>query len=287
MQHSRPTLAFKPLTFLPPTSFLLPLHRPTLSCFWPFFLYPLLPLPFDSLRVLQRNDRGLRARSTELLHFISSHPVDLICIQESNLNSSSSFWIPRFSALWSDCPHSRSGILSPNNPHASGGVNIFVWQSLSFSELSTSSLSSFNPYSDYVGVSILPNNSSSLSFLNVYTPPIYSSSRDRTDSLSPSSRNLFILEKFNCHHPLWDSKYTSEPCGKYSIGSSPLISHFLMTLTHVLCSTAPLSTSILFPPLLLLGGALGLGVRSPTNFSNCPSLSLVFCPNKSPRFLQL
>ena len=43
--------------------------------------------PPDSLRVLQWNAGGLRARSTELLHFLSSHPVDLICIQESNLSS--------------------------------------------------------------------------------------------------------------------------------------------------------------------------------------------------------
>ena len=46
--------------------------------------------PPDSPRVLQWNPGGLRARSTELLHFLSSHPVDLICIQESKLNSSSS-----------------------------------------------------------------------------------------------------------------------------------------------------------------------------------------------------
>ena len=39
--------------------------------------------PLDSLRVLQWNAGDLRARSTELLHFLSSHPVDLICIQES------------------------------------------------------------------------------------------------------------------------------------------------------------------------------------------------------------
>ena len=39
--------------------------------------------PLDSLTALQWNVGGLRARSTELLHFLSSHPVDLICIQES------------------------------------------------------------------------------------------------------------------------------------------------------------------------------------------------------------
>ena len=175
--------------------------------------------PPDSLRVLQWNAGGLRARSTELLHFLSSHPVDLICIQESNLNSSSSFRIPGFSALRCDRTHSQSGILSSDTTHAGGGVVIFVRQRLSFSELSTSSLSSLDPYSDYVEINISLNNSSSLSFLNVYAPPIRSSPTDgRTDSFSasilPSSRNLFILGDFNCHHPLWDSRVTSDPRGE-------------------------------------------------------------------------
>ena len=56
-----------------------------------------------------------------------------------------------------------------------------------------------------------------MSFLNVYAPSIRSSPTDgRTDSFSPSilssSRNLFILGDFNCHHPLWDSRVTSDPC---------------------------------------------------------------------------
>ena len=54
--------------------------------------------------------------------------------------------------------------------HASGGVVIFVKQGLSFFELSTSSLSSLDPYSDYAGVNISLNSSYSLSFFNVYAP---------------------------------------------------------------------------------------------------------------------
>ena len=107
-------------------------------CSWPSFYVSCLPSSPDTLRVLQWNAGGLRARSTELLHFLSSHPVDLICIQESNLNSSSSFRTPGFSALRSDRTHSRPGILSPDATHASGGVVIFVRQGLCFSELSTS-----------------------------------------------------------------------------------------------------------------------------------------------------
>ena len=48
-----------------------------------FSLPPASSSPLDSLRALQWNAGGLRARSTKLLHFISSHSVDLICIQES------------------------------------------------------------------------------------------------------------------------------------------------------------------------------------------------------------
>ena len=83
-----------------------------------------------------------------------------------------------FSALRSDCTHTRSGVLSFDAVHAGGGVVIFVRQGLSFSELCTSSLSSLDPYSDYVGINISLNNSSSVSFLNVYTPPICSSPTD-------------------------------------------------------------------------------------------------------------
>ena len=172
MQHSHPTLTFKLLILFRPTLYLLPLHPHHYLMLMAVFLYLLLSLPLNnSLGVLQWNAGGLRARSTKLLHFISSHSVDLIYIQESNLNLSSSFRIPGFSGLQSHGTHSRSGIFSTDVADASGGIIIFVKQGLFFSELSTSSLSLLDPYSDYVEVSISLNNSSSLSFVNVYAPP--------------------------------------------------------------------------------------------------------------------
>ena len=131
----------------------------------------------DSRTVFQWNAGDLRARSTELFYFLLSHSIDFICIPESNLNLSPSFRILGFSALCSDRTHSRAGILFRDATHASG-VTIFVRQGLSFSELSTSSLSSLDPYSDNVRVNISPGNSSSLSFLNVYALLIRSSPTD-------------------------------------------------------------------------------------------------------------
>ena len=104
MQHLHPTLAFKPVILFPPTLYHLPLHPHHRLTLLAFSFYLLTPSGFSM------ECWGLRARSTELLHFISSHSVDLICIQESNLNLSSFFRIPGFSALRSDCSHSRSGI---------------------------------------------------------------------------------------------------------------------------------------------------------------------------------
>ena len=186
MQHSHPTLTFKPLIVFLPTLNLLPLHPHHRFMLLTVCLYLLLSLPLpNSLRVLEWNAGGLRARSTKLLHFISSHPIDLIYIQESNLNLSSSFRIPGFSALQSHGTHSRSGIFSTDVADASGGLIIIVKQGLFFSELSASSLSLLVPYSDYIKVNISLNDSSSLSFLNGYVPPIRSSTKDsRTNFFS-------------------------------------------------------------------------------------------------------
>ena len=215
--------------------------------------------PPDSLRVLQWNAGGLRARSTELLHFLSSHPVDLICIQESNLNSSSSFRIPGFSVLRSDRTHSGSGILSSDASHASGGVVIFVRQGLSFSELSTTSLSSLDPYSDYVGVNISLNKSSSVSFLNVYAP-LFAPPQRMAEPI-PSLPQFFPPPEISS---FWGTSIaitrfgTQEvlptPVGrKYSTGSSPQTSSPSMTLTHPPFSIAPPAVApLLTSPLLLL-----------------------------------
>ena len=204
---------------------------------------------------------GLRIRSTKGLNFLSSHFVDLICIQESNLNSSSSFQIPGFSALRSHRNHSRSGILSHDAMHSSSSVIIFIRQGLSFSTFSTSSLSSLDPYSNYVGINIFLTTSSSSHFLMFMLLLIrYSLTDSRTDSFSPSIlssfRNLFILRDFNCHHLLCNSRGTSDPRGEKVFDQSfPLTSSPSITLTYLLFFIAPLAvasplTFPLLPPLL-------------------------------------
>ena len=261
MLHSRPTLDSKPLIPHLPIIYLLPFpshHRPSLLAILLHLLPPLLPV---SHRVLQWNAGGLRARSTELLHFLSSHPVDLICIQESKLNHSFSFWIPAFSALPSDRTHSRSGILSSDTTHASGGVVVFVRQGLSFSELSTTSLSSLDPYSDYVGINISLNNSSSLSFLNVYAPLFVPPQRMaeltpfHPPSFPPPEISSFLGTSIAITLSGTQEVPPTSAGRKYSTGSSLLTSSPSMTLTrppftNVLLADAPPLTSPL-PPLLL------------------------------------
>ena len=185
-----PTIAFKPLILLPLLRIFSLCTLTTASRSWLSLYTSCFLFPSDFLRVLQWNAGGLRTRSTKLLHFRSSHPVDLICIKESNLNSSSSFRIPGYSALRSDRTHSRPCTLTRDATHASGGVIIFVRQGKSFLELSTSSL---DLYADYAGVNISLNNSSPLSFLNVYSP--HSLFSDGWQNRLLFSLDAFLLQK--------------------------------------------------------------------------------------------
>ena len=284
MLHSRPTLAFKFLIPRLPILYPLPLHphhRPLLLA---VLLHFLPPLPPDSLRVLQWNARSLRARSTELLHFLSSHPVDLILSRNPILTH---LPFSEFSALRSDHTHSRSGILSPDATHASNGVIIFIRQGLSFSELSTSTLSSLDPYSDYVGVNISLNNSSSLSFLNVYAPPpICSSLTDgRTDSFSPS-----ILSSQKSLHsgglqlpspPLGLKRYIRPPRG-----GSIRLGHLLLNDPDIPTLLHCFSLDISFAP-SSLALPCSWEVLQDLGSDHLPillsiPLSPVFCPNELP-----
>ena len=95
-----------------------------------------------------------------LNYFTFSRPI-LLTLSVSRNSILTHLPLSGFSALRPDRIHSRFGILSPDATHASGGVIIFVRQGLSFSELSTSSLSSLDLYSDCVGVNISLNNYSS------------------------------------------------------------------------------------------------------------------------------
>ena len=103
----------------------------------------------------------------------------------------------------SDRTHSRSGILSRDATHASGGTIIFVRQGL-FSKLSTSCLSFLDPYSDYVGINISLNNSSPLSFLDVNAPHLIFSN-------GWQNRLLFFLQQKSLH--FWGLQLPSPPLG--------------------------------------------------------------------------
>ena len=168
MPHSRPTLVSKPLIPHLPILYFLPLPphlRPLLLAAILRLLSPLLRL------ILSGFFNGmLEVFEPGALNYFTFFPPILSTLCAFRNLILTPLPLSGFSALRSNRTHSRSGILSPDAAHASGGVFIFVRQGLSFSELSTSSLSSLDPYSDNVRVNISFNKFSSVSFLNGYAP---------------------------------------------------------------------------------------------------------------------
>ena len=134
---------------------------------------------------------------------------------------------------------------------------------------------------------------SSLSFLSVYAPAIRSSpTNSRTDSFFPSilysSRNLFILGNVNCHHPLWDSKDSSDPRGEEAFDW--VISSVLLPLNNSDIPTLPrFSDGCYSPDIFFAPSSLSLSCSwevlqnlgsDHLSFLLTIPLSLLFRPNK-------
>ena len=155
------------------------------------------------LRVLQWNANGVRARSSELIRFLSLHHFDLVLIQETKLQPTITFRVPGYK-----CYRVDRASASSTSPRG-GGVLTLVRNGLAHSTWPLPDLTSSDPTCDFLGIHVHLR-SATYSFLNCYIPPIRASSSDtRTRSFSPSllptSPTTFIFGDLNCHHPSWDS----------------------------------------------------------------------------------
>ena len=296
MLHSRPTLISKLSIPHLPILYLLPLpsnHRPLLLAVLLHLLPPLLPLTLSGFfnGMLEVSESGA------LNYFIFYHPIQLILSASRNpiLTHLPLFGFLDFllCVLVAPTPDLASSLLMPRTPAAASSfLSDRAYPFLNF----LPPLSSLDPYSDYVGINISLNNSSSVSFHNVHAPPIrFSPTNGRTDSFSPSilssSRNLFILGDFNCHHLLWDSRGTSDLRGEevfdWVISSDllPLNDPDTPTLLHR-SSGSRSSPDIFFAPSTLAFSCSwevlqDLGSDHLAILLSIP-LSLVFHPNERP-----
>ena len=111
---------------------------------------PCLP---QNLRILQWNAGGLSpSRRAELIAFLSGNQYDLILLQETHLSATKNFQIPGYSTLRTDRTFGRQSPVSSGAHYTGGGVLTLIRSDLAFSPVSVSSLSSQDPYSDYICV---------------------------------------------------------------------------------------------------------------------------------------
>ena len=194
MQHLHPTLIFKPLIFFRPLCIFSLCTLTTASCSWLFLFTSCFLFPSLTLSGFFNGMLGVFKPGTLNYHTL----FRLISLTLYICRNLTLIYLPLSGSLDSllcdpMAPTPGLVLFSTDVADASGGVIIFVKLGISFSELSTSSLSSLDPYSDYVGVNISLNIFSSLSFLNVYAPPIRSSTKDsRTNYFSLSILSSYV-----------------------------------------------------------------------------------------------
>ena len=95
----------------------------------------------------------------------------------------------RGETLRMDRTFGRQGPVSSGSHNTGGGVLTLIHSDMAYSPVSVSSLSSQDPYSDYICVKVLFSNHFPLQFLNLYSPPIRSTPSD-------SCTRTFLLTSF-------------------------------------------------------------------------------------------
>ena len=133
----------------------------------------------------------------------------IIFIQESHLSSDSTFRISGYKTLQKNRSMTRRETTNSTG-NLGGGVLILVKNGLTYTSLSTQSLSSLDPNSDYLAIAVKIKGASLIHLINVYVPSILSSSSDSLPKsfspfLLPSSPTTYIFGDFNSHHSSWDS----------------------------------------------------------------------------------
>ena len=128
------------------------------------------------------------------------------------------------------------------------GVLILVKNGLTYTSLSTQSLSSLDPSSDYLAIAVKIKEASPIHLFNVYVPPIRSSSSDSLPKsfspfLLPSSPTTYIFG--NCsHHPGTPTHRKTNQAKICLTGSFPLIFYLLTTPNSTPYYTVPPETAL-------------------------------------------
>ena len=203
MLQSRRARVFKLIPRWPILYFLpLPPHHRSL-------LLAVLSRLLPSLRVLQWNAGGLRPRRTELLHFLSSHPVDQSASRNPILTHLplSGFLDSLLCVLIAPSPGLAFSLLMPRTPAAAS--SFLSGRAYLFLNFLPPLFSRSIPTLIMDGSPSLLTTPPSCHFL-MCMPPYSLLSDGRQNRFLYSSRNLFIPGDFNCHDPLWDSRDTSD-----------------------------------------------------------------------------
>ena len=143
----------------------------------------------DQLTIMQWNMNGFHARYSELRMYLSSHDIDVICLQETRLCTSALSTMPGYTIIRKDRPKGTAG-----------GIAILIKTGLNYQEL----ISSRKLECQQIQLKI---SNTTIDIINVYIPPSEKlAETDIEDAFVDG--NSIILGDFNAKSPRWGSNKT-------------------------------------------------------------------------------
>ena len=168
------------------------------------------------LSFLQWNANGLstQAKQLELDRYISTHPYDVICLQETGFFQppSNSFVFKHYAIITKPRTTGRTP-----NTLIGGGVTTLIHKRLTYTHNTVNYLHPNDNTTETISTDIHTKHKT-YTVINIYIPPIRQTTQDiRTQSfdpsLLPSSSNTLIFGDFNAHHWTWDNFMPADSLG--------------------------------------------------------------------------
>lgn len=142
----------------------------------------------NSLIVICWNANGVRGKILELRNFVKIHNPDIICLQETHLNSSSKLSIPGYIILRSDRLTRRGG-----------GTAICIKNSIEHHLLQLNTVSF-----EHTSIALKIKGGHFVTVSSIYKPPLSKINTIELSNLTKLNDSFFICGDFNAKHPSWN-----------------------------------------------------------------------------------
>lgn len=151
--------------------------------------------PQSSIKIAHFNTQSAQPKKHEIIHFIHTEKIDVLCLNETWLNEKKQFKIPNYKIIRLD-----------RQINSKGGVLIAIHESITSIQVKHS----FKEECIIIKLCNIINNNTDLQIAAYYNPPNQPLNETLLQYIFSLGNYTMLIGDLNAHHPIWNSNHTNQ-----------------------------------------------------------------------------